>query len=89
MPYVHETSRVQVDREIEALAAALPEIDNLGFGGMLNYTICRLLVLAKPERYAHYERFIGALECAKLEIYRRALADLEDRKMGENGEVFT
>jgi tRNA U34 5-methylaminomethyl-2-thiouridine-forming methyltransferase MnmC len=89
MPYVTRDAREQIDHRIEALAEALPEIDNLGYGGMLNYTICRLLILAKPERYAHYERFLGAIHMASLEIYRRRVAALEDRKAGENGEVFT
>lgn len=32
---------------------------------------------------------IAALECAKLELYRRIAAPYEDRKRKENGDAFT
>jgi len=32
---------------------------------------------------------IGALECAKLELYRRVAAPYEDDKIAENGDVYT
>jgi len=31
---------------------------------------------------------IGALECAKLELYRRVAAPYEDTKIAENGDVY-
>ena len=34
-------------------------------------------------------KVIGALECAKLELYRRIAAPYEDTKIQENGEVYT
>ena len=39
--------------------------------------------------YAEFNEAIGAIECAKLELYRRMLAPYEDRKIAENGDVFT
>lgn len=38
--------------------------------------------------YAHLAQVIGDIECAKIELARRVLALLEDRKRVENGEVF-
>jgi hypothetical protein len=35
-----------------------------------------------------YSKCIAALECAKLEFYRRMLAPHEDIKCKENGDVF-
>ena len=32
---------------------------------------------------------MGALECAKLELYRRVAAPYEDVKIMENGDVYT
>jgi hypothetical protein len=40
-------------------------------------------------RYAHLNEVIGVLECAKLELYRRMAAPYEDRKIEENGDVYT
>lgn len=37
--------------------------------------------------YQHYNDVIGALECCKLELYRRQIALYEDKKRQENGDV--
>lgn len=39
-------------------------------------------------RYEDYNEAIGALECAKLELYRRLIAPYEDVKIEENGDVY-
>lgn len=39
-------------------------------------------------RYDHVNAAIGALECAKLELYRRIAAPYEDAKAVENGDVL-
>lgn len=41
----------------------------------------------KP-RYADYNEAMGALECAKFELYRRLIAPYEDTKLKENGDVY-
>ena len=38
--------------------------------------------------YTDYNNIIGVLECAKLEFYRRMVAEYEDQKLRENGDVF-
>jgi hypothetical protein len=38
--------------------------------------------------YAIFNEVIGALECAKLELYRRLVAPYEDTKIAENGDVY-
>jgi len=38
--------------------------------------------------YAAINDVVGALECAKQELYRRLAAPMEDRKCSENGDVF-
>lgn len=61
-------------------------------GGELNYQISKLLndfVAMKQLNYSTINEAIGALECAKLEFYRRVAADYEDLKAKQNGEVFT
>jgi hypothetical protein len=39
-------------------------------------------------RYAHLNDVIGAMDCAKLELYRRVAAPYEDEKIEENGDVY-
>ncbi|MBX3459646.1 MAG: hypothetical protein KF696_06720 [Planctomycetes bacterium] len=87
MPYIKQDQRQPLDPLIEQLAALLPEKD---FAGTLNYVIARLAsnLLAKQTNYARINEIIGALECAKQELYRRAAAPYEDQKAKENGDVF-
>ena len=61
-------------------------------GGELNYQVSKLLndfVAMRGLSYSVINEFIGALECAKLEAYRRLAAPYEDRKAIANGEVYT
>ena len=58
--------------------------------GDLNYTItrlCHLFLKKKGEKYSVYNTIIGALECAKLELYRRKIAKYEAKKIEENGDL--
>jgi hypothetical protein len=81
MPYIPEADRRRLDRGGE------PETP-----GELNYALTRLvdryLVRRGGLRYAHLNEVVGALECAKLELYRRLAAPYEDRKLEEEGEVY-
>ena len=54
--------------------------------GNLNYFLCKLF-LSTPISYEHARNFIGELENAKLEIYRRFIAPYEDIKCKENGDL--
>src|SRR5690606_4700034 len=60
--------------------------------GELNYAITRLvdayLTARGGLRYAHLNEVVGALECAKLELYRRLAAPYEDEKRRETGDVY-
>ena len=64
-------------------------IDKPQNAGELNYVITTLLqkYIDKPS-YTVYNEVIGVLECCKLEIYRRAVAAYEDKKIEENGDVY-
>jgi hypothetical protein len=46
------------------------------------------LINKGPLRYAHLNEVIGAIECAKLELYRRVAAPYEDLKISEAGDVY-
>jgi hypothetical protein len=60
--------------------------------GELNYAITEMCLNYAEEfdhRYATYNAIIGALECAKLEFYRRLTAPYEDEKIADNGDVYS
>lgn len=59
--------------------------------GELNYAITTACLAYLKEfglGYATINDIVGALECAKLEIYRRLAAPHEDKKAAQNGDVF-
>lgn len=59
--------------------------------GELNYLLTRqVLRFLGPvtPTYTAYNEAIGALECAKLELYRRMVATYEDEKIKQNGDVY-
>jgi hypothetical protein len=81
MPYITPEARARLDAGGRPASA-----------GELNYAITRVvddyLIARGPIRYAHLNEAIGALECAKLELYRRLAAPYEDRKRNETGDVY-
>jgi len=87
MPYIKPEDRKPLDALIDDLAARLPQ-DSLA--GNLNYVISRLCakVLERERNYARINELVGALECAKLELYRRVAGPYEDTKIDENGDVY-
>ena len=42
---------------------------------------------AENESYSNYADIIGTLECAKQELYRRWLADYEDKAIAKHGDL--
>ena len=81
MPYIEQSGR-----------ELLKEDDPLTVGE-LNYAISKLcddyLARNGGTRYAGINDIVGVLECAKLEFYRRLAAPYEDKKMEENGDVYS
>jgi len=86
MPYIDNEQREKIDPVVEQLR------DILGSMGDLNYTITRLcdayLTTEEGIRYSRLNDLVGALECAKLELYRRVAAPYEDLKAQENGDAY-
>jgi len=59
--------------------------------GELTYKVVRQCVMFYKlygASFDTYSKCIAALECAKLELYRRMVAPYEDIKLKENGDVF-
>jgi hypothetical protein len=59
-----------------------------GWGADANYIVARLIALAHPQRYIHWQEVVGSLECCKLEVYRVAIGPYEQVKRAENGPVL-
>lgn len=58
--------------------------------GELNYVITKLCLTyldVRGKSYQTYNNIIGALECAKLELYRKQISDYEEIKINENGDL--
>ena len=85
MPYITTNARKVFDPEINTFNPIETE-------GELNYVITRLchryLTRNGKMGYADINAAVGALECAKLEIYRRIAAQYEDEKIKINGDVL-
>jgi hypothetical protein len=85
MPYIKEEARKEL-----ALYRVLPR--KIANAGELNYM---LTVIVKDylkhngESYQYFNDCIGALEGAKLELYRRRVAPYEDDKIIRNGDVYS
>ena len=79
MPYIERVRRGKV------LTVIPPES-----AGELNYAFTTLIkdyIKRKDESYQVYNDIIGALEGAKLELYRRHTAPYEDKKIIANGDL--
>jgi hypothetical protein len=90
MPYIKQEDRKKFDGHIEDIVDALSDH---GFAqatpGNVNYVISNIIwKLFKQNRsYTHGNNLIGVLECVKQEYYRRQLAEYEDEKIKENGDI--
>lgn len=81
MPYIKQERREAI------LAGAKPQD-----AGELNFAITTLVDNYLKDkggiRYAYLNEVIGAMDCAKLELYRRVAAPYEDKKIVESGDVY-
>ena len=87
MPYIPKEERKELD---ELSSALITQLRNGNFRGRLNYFISSVaqgLITANGVSYSFVNDFIGVLECAKLELYRRVASPYEDIKIEENGKM--
>lgn len=82
MPYIDQASKDVLEHDAHGPNTV----------GELNYCITKLLLqYVKTQGGASYTTFnaiVGALECAKLEFYRRMVVPYEETKCKENGDVY-
>lgn len=81
MPYIDEVRRAKI----------LEFKDPPSNAGELNFLITHVVwnyITLKGMKYQHFNDAMGALEGAKLELYRRKIAPYEDMKKETNGDVY-
>jgi len=84
MPYIKKDQRAPIDVIVDQLAPLITD------AGTFNYAVTRLshlMLKEKGMRYANINELIGAMECMKLELYRKLAGPYEDIKLVENGPV--
>lgn len=84
MPYIKQEDRARLLKEL------LEGDINPTNAGELNYMITCIAHTYWANNGSNYQAFndiIGALEGAKLELYRRKVAPYEDDKIQQNGDV--
>ena len=87
MPYIKTEKRVKYDKALHELVGILKSLPPEEVDGELNYVVTKILKGVYPLKYYHLNKAIGALECIKLEFYRRVAAPYEDFKIKESGDV--
>lgn len=88
MPYIPEPQRFEADKIMrdEGLLQYVPSN-----AGELNWMVTTLIdnyLKHTGTRYAHLNEMIGALECCKLELYRRIASPYEDDVKEINGDAY-
>lgn len=84
MPYIKQEARPPLKKIAQEAAS---KVEN---AGDINYFMTEMLhayIKKKGLRYANLNEVIGAIECMKLELYRKVAAPYEDEKIQENGDV--
>lgn len=78
MPYIKQEERT-IDTDVWPRTA-----------GQLNYVITQAVsrYVSRGLNYQAINDALGALEGAKLELYRRVASGYEDKKIVENGDVY-
>ena len=89
MPYIKTEDKEPFDKPLSDLLQVVLQrgLSN----GELNYLITRLALMYLDKHGTSYNTIsdvVKAMECAKLEFYRRVAAPYENEKIRENGDVY-
>lgn len=86
MPYIRESRRWILDE----LLNGLKQDDPIESPGELNYIITSIILSYLDTHGRCYDTMnevMGVLACSKQELYRRLIAEYEDEKVLENGDL--
>ena len=87
MPYIPQERRDEIHNQLVGMGQHWTPTN----AGDLNWLVSNFVdhMLAENGiRYAHLNEMIGALECCKLELYRRIAAPYEDEVCKKNGDAY-
>lgn len=86
MPYIERSMRAVVNNRIADVLAIVRDLS----AGEVNYLVTQVMRgwTQHAPSYGRYNEAVGILECVKLEMYRRAVAPYEDKKITQNGDVY-
>ena len=90
MPYLKQENKSVWILILFSIEKMFIKIGEKLVAGTLNYLftkIAHLYIKVKGENYQNYNDIIGALEGAKLELYRRKIVPYENKKIKSNGDV--
>ncbi len=88
MPYIESDTRPRFEYPLMRL---LQIVSDDFTDGDLNYVLTRICdhwLVTHGVNYEHISDVVKALECAKLEFYRKVAVPYEDKKCRQNGEVY-
>ena len=94
LPYIDKYYRDLIDKDFEELLTKWSiacEHDGPSAEGRITYLMSKIInytYYCKGFTYAEYCTLIGMIENFKLELHRRLVAEYEDKKCRENGDVF-
>jgi len=95
MPYIKQNRRTEISEspELGNFSECGSLVENVGELNWVitlichNYILAKETYLSKGKTYSVLNEVVGALECAKLELYRTIAAPYEDKKRQENGNI--
>lgn len=90
MPYIKKEQRTLYDSSIKKLVRELAGYEDTDIKpGEINYVISRIIwdIFRLDPSYTLGNNLVGVLECVKQEFYRRLLAEYENQKISENGDI--
>ncbi len=82
MPYIKEEHKAKMDNIVSMMAML-----GVQAKGDLNFILYKYCKYCIEPSYNNYKNFCGELRQCATEIERRLLADYEDKKIQENGDV--
>lgn len=82
MPYIKKEERSPMDEVVDFMVA-----NGVEPNGKLNYVLYKLCTIIVAPGYNNYKNYLGELEECIAEIRRRLLAEYENLKIKENGDV--
>lgn len=87
MPYIRPDDRPRADEIAELLVEYVKSFPVEKQDGVLNYAITKTLKGVYEPGYFNYNRAMGLINSVGAEWYRRDVAQYEDKKIKENGDV--